>query len=204
MEKNFNSHAPCGAQPELVHLQSVYRPFISTHTPHAGRNYSTAKTTASFISFQLTRPMRGATGDVYKLKHDIIEISTHTPHAGRNCLCIGLANYTARISTHTPHAGRNRLSPTPLSSRGKFQLTRPMRGATNLIKPSVSSVFKFQLTRPMRGATQPPFLLARIMINFNSHAPCGAQLFCAYSWAQVPYFNSHAPCGAQRRQYLAA
>ena len=37
VDRNFNSHAPCGAQQSL-HSFVPYSPDISTHTPHAGRN----------------------------------------------------------------------------------------------------------------------------------------------------------------------
>ena len=126
---NFNSHAPCGAQPASAcpHCGCIV---ISTHTPHAGRNCIYFFILTWIVQrFQLTRPMRGATaprpgamqppihfnshapcgaqraaaaGDLRSPQ----SISTHTPHAGRNprraVLCV-----PASISTHTPHAGRN-------------------------------------------------------------------------------------------------
>ena len=55
------------------------------------------------MKFQLTHPMRGATG-VFALKQRDIIISTHTPHAGcdKSTMNILMKN---QISTHTPHAG---------------------------------------------------------------------------------------------------
>ena len=41
------------------------------------------------ITFQLTRPMRGAT-EVYRKAIRDVGISTHTPHAGRDILDAGL------------------------------------------------------------------------------------------------------------------
>ena len=80
---NFNSHAPCGAQPA-----SIWR--------RKGRG-----------EFQLTRPMRGAT--MFRSQCVwIFNISTHTPHAGRNKLIKNIF-FLHIISTHTPHAGRNDL-----------------------------------------------------------------------------------------------
>ena len=58
------------------------------------------------------------------------------------------------ISTHTPHAGRNKCREVAGQFFGKFQLTRPMRGATAEI--IIDDKYHYS--------------------NFNSHAPCGAQL----------------------------
>ncbi len=44
--------------PETV---SGYDLVISTHTPHAGRDLGVAERVEIAMSFQLTRPMRGAT-----------------------------------------------------------------------------------------------------------------------------------------------
>ena len=81
---DFYSHAPCGARPESlnsfngIHAFLLTRPMrgatkqmfgasshlsISTHTPHAGRDYS-------------PQP-----------KYRSLGISTHTPHAGRDKCC---------------------------------------------------------------------------------------------------------------------
>ena len=59
MKFNFYSHAPCGARPSSG--MHKIRP----------------------ISFLLTRPLRGATGEIVR-KTDMIYISTHTPLAGRD------------------------------------------------------------------------------------------------------------------------
>ena len=55
---------------------------VSTHTPHAGRDATTAAMTPATI------------------------VSTHTPHAGRDVEseCPRPVN---AVSTHTPHAGRD-------------------------------------------------------------------------------------------------
>ncbi len=151
---NFNSHAPCGAQPSpLLHFLCQIQNFNS-HAP-CGAQLTRPAISPSASQFQLTRPMRGATDDVQQMYHMEHPISTHTPHAGRNVLCLSLQNIheyfnshapcgaqllrmnqegevLIKISTHTPHAGRNTVSSDNTSDNAKFQLTRPMRGATYL------------------------------------------------------------------------
>ena len=78
---------------------------ISTHTPHARRDY------------------------FYTDVEPTYEISTHTPHARRDAIqtvidCIGV------ISTHTPHARRDLRWELASFRSMKFQLTRLMRGVT--------------------------------------------------------------------------
>ena len=60
------------------------------------------------ISFQPTRPLRGATGLVHRL-------STFD-----------------KISTHAPLAGRDRVDDSFRDDLFEFQPTRPLRGATDL------------------------------------------------------------------------
>ena len=58
---HFNSHAPCGAR--LCAFRYVlHEQVISTHPPHAGRDSALCGAPCPPPAFQLTRPMRGATG----------------------------------------------------------------------------------------------------------------------------------------------
>ena len=103
------------------------------------------------ISFQLTRPLRGATSEFIIIAVNV-NISTHTPLAGRDQVCLRYVclvfdfnshapcgarlNSTfdgvlkSPISTHTPLAGRDYIYHTPIAIARIFQLTRPLRGAT--------------------------------------------------------------------------
>ena len=102
--RDFNPRAPCGARlgPERHqhghHAISIHAPHagrdanaeanerhddISIHAPHAGRDWSTCSRVRLSITFQSTRPMRGATGAAhyYALTQTI---SIPAPHAGRD------------------------------------------------------------------------------------------------------------------------
>ena len=141
---------------------------ISTHTPHAGRDYRLAagcdciknfyshapcgarqKSVAGNMNrgrFLLTRPMRGATQFLeVALKKN--KISTHTPHAGRDGKPSPCYTKTIEISTHTPHAGRD------------FR--------------QFSIVFHF--------------------IHFYSHAPCGARHITTLPVKRKIWISTHTP-----------
>ena len=58
---------------------------------------------------------------------------------------------------------------------GKFQLTRPVRGEPRR-SSTKAMTSTFQLTRPVRGEPFERYSATQISINFNSLAPCGANL----------------------------
>ena len=76
-----------------------------------------------FAGFQLTRPLRGVTGDA---SINILSpfISTHTPLAGRD----GVSRDTPKpesISTHTPLAGRDTSYGVPVAETVDFNSHAP-------------------------------------------------------------------------------
>ena len=245
--RNFNSHAPCGAQHihgtcahEYAQKISTHTPHagrnrpgqtggcsdpqsISTHTPHAGRNPTCILKNIKYLNpFQLTRPMRGATGRGRGATQPPIHFNSHAPcgaqHQNGNCAGWG-ANPKFQLTRPMRGATENR----PGRRRpGQFQLTRPMRGATaargggGLFRP------RFQLTRPMRGATWGANPNRAAAAEISTHTPHagrntmkmktmidlklfqltrpmrGATGGRGRGSMQIPiHFNSHAPCGAQ-------
>ena len=122
----ISTHTPhAGRDDKYINKQAHQQ--ISTHTPHAGRDTAAELDRIAERIFQLTRPMRGVTSGKFD-KYG-----------------------SAMISTHTPHAGRDRC----------LQCAR-------------STTLQFQLTRPMRGVTRHNGAVWHICRYFNSHAPCGA------------------------------
>ena len=110
----------------IICLTSSIR-LVSTHTPHAGRDFFCFFSVSGSQKFLLTRPMRDVTyvglenrlpmtflltrpmRDVtrcYLFTLATSPVSTHTPHAGRDMDYIVFEN-CAFVSTHTPHAGRD-------------------------------------------------------------------------------------------------
>ena len=81
--------------------------FISTHTPHAGRDNSCT----------------------FRVK--CAQISTHTPHAGRDYAPKSSSLYTLSFQLTRPMRGVTSDTDMMVFDEFQFQLTRPMRGVTN-------------------------------------------------------------------------
>ncbi len=126
---NFNSHAPCGAQLALCKKSKNLLSSISTHTPHAGRNFICMPFFAVTVYFNSHAPCGAQQLAVYISCRRFCIISTHTPHAGRNADSNILTSLEVDFNSHAPCGAQ------PGFRAGKdlyikFQLTRPMRGAT--------------------------------------------------------------------------
>ena len=145
--------------------------WISTHTPHAGRDAKAKAWVTPLGTFQLTRPMRGVTASAGRniqqkafqltrpmrgvtaaaeLAEKLYNISTHTPHAGRDDVPEGFYRDTV-ISTHTPHAGRD------ADLNGNADIidisTHTPHAGRDVAHSRIAHTPTFQLTRPMRGVT---------------------------------------------------
>ena len=124
--------------------------YISTHAPLAGRDFVGHLILAMPVSFQPTRPLRGATKH-----HDpvapLFAISTHAPLAGRDYSSDARLLQKA-ISTHAPLAGRDEIAASLTPNLIEFQPTRPLRGATGFGNQQMTGV-----------------------MDFNPRAPCGAR-----------------------------
>ena len=147
------------------------------------------------MTFQSTRPMRGATKWV-KAQSPTMQISIHAPHAGRDIASCDFTGFplisihaphagrdwqemmsnTAhqRISIHAPHAGRDACLG-PLEGVLWYFNPRAPCGARQSLTTDKHSDFTFQSTRPMRGATRLLKAILTPKLNFNPRAPCGAR-----------------------------
>ena len=148
---NFNPRAPCGARPSVL------------------------GTIVGWVSFQSTRPVRGAT-QRHRPQDQGRQISIHAPRAGRDAHTYALKYYLF-----------------------EFQSTRPVRGATVADTIINDAAVQFQSTRPVRGATRVPRRPPRhqgISIHApragRDHRPPRAEV------CEQRHFNPRAPCGARR------
>ena len=80
---HFNSHAPCGARLVPV-ARAIKVTIISTHTPHAGRDLYRPIQRHKRQQFQLTRPMRGATGGQFIYVRRYKHFNSHAPCGARH------------------------------------------------------------------------------------------------------------------------
>ena len=131
-------------------------------------------------------------------------ISTHTPHAGRNDISKTPKNI-GFISTHTPHAGRNENCQT---ADGIIRISThtPHAGRNDIVNKQFVPDKDFNSHAPCGAQLASSVRESdRIRSNFNSHAPCGAQpVISLYEPSAYENFNSHAPCGAQRQARMEA
>ena len=121
--------------------------------------------------FQLTRPVRGEPQVYQQLAHLYI-ISTHSPRAGR----------TSQLSCHNrKHDHFNSLAPC---------------GANLSLVNTLRAILPFQLTRPMRG--EPNCNIRDLKLrSISTHSPHAGRTACfAPSTSSRWDFNSLAPCGA--------
>ena len=170
--EDFNSHAPCGARLHYE-FERICHEQISTHTPLAGRDYLDGSR-EKFITISTHTPLAGRDVLTDEDIEQRLNISTHTPLAGRDRL---REVYGANVNDFNSHApcGARRLRKNSFALTSKFQLTRPLRGATPWKPLARPSSKPFQLTRPLRGATSVLQKCGKMILNFNSHAPCGAR-----------------------------
>ena len=102
---------------------------ISIHAPLAGRDSVCAVNVSSGVSFQSTRPLRGATRMTIALMTFVIFQSTR-PLRGATVTEPRPASLID-ISIHAPLAGRDDCSADRRNVCSLFQSTRPLRGATS-------------------------------------------------------------------------
>ena len=166
--------------------------FISTHTPHAGRDmmkYSYLMVVLLFlltrpmrgatrysdllldvIGFLLTRPMRGATAAALTFKFRFADFYSHAPCGARPPLTAD-SRLLKLISTHTPHAGRD------------------------IVRVSRITMIYISTHTPHAGRDGKTPKKSTLGMNFYSHAPCGARLvlsFCFHSRCAISTHTPHA------------
>ena len=166
------------------------------------------------MSFQSTRPIRGATiasGNIYQTQI----ISIHAPHTGRDCAlttCLLWSQYISihaphtgrdlaadnvhcvcNISIHAPHTGRDSEDPGNRPGILRISIHAPHTGRDPSAFSRLMMFHVFQSTRPIRGATTLLTKLAYKYKNFNPRAPYGARLSCFDLLFDIINISIHAP-----------
>ena len=210
-------HAPHAGRDEQ-HNKAVQMWRVSIHAPHAGRDADTSTAllpdrgfnprapcgarparrglTRLAMTFQSTRPMRGATG------HDIsdeytTEVSIHAPHAGRDTRAFSILLRSARFNPRAPCGARRVFRRAPLLLY-KFQSTRPMRGATRAVAVRKRRT-RVSIHAPHAGRDHGLHVIEERTRGFNPRAPCGARQQGAAANREITEFQSTRPMrGATR------
>ena len=163
----FNPRAPCGARQQAV-------------------RYS-----VSYISFQSTRPLRGATRDLVGCSGRV-GISIHAPLAGRDRPGSALQSPCCYFNPRAPCGARLRVHSDASGFAVDFNPRAPC-GARRLDRLRTVQRHRFQSTRPLRGATLQRCCSAVPTCDFNPRAPCGARPAAAIVTTLADDISIHAP-----------
>ena len=172
----FQSTAPGGAR-QLTDMKRPGKDEVSIHAPPEGRDEDLV---FEYLSFQSTRPRRGATRCLMPLPPMVC--FNPRPNAG-------LHRY--RVSIHAPPEGRDSDQPAA-NHKDHVSIHAPPEGRDDMSGLLNDTLLMFQSTRPRRGATFIPMFEGAAFAGFNPRAPGGARLYHATT------FNSknvsiHAP-----------
>ena len=145
IKRDFNPRAPYGARPPRPATVPAIQP-ISIHAPHTGRDSLALIFCLISLTFQSTRPIRGATNGL-----------------SNNMLCND-------ISIHAPHTGRDSTWGAPSATCWGFQSTRPIRGATRpaCARPCRRAYFN---PRAPYGARLKINIMLAVAQDISIHAP---------------------------------
>ena len=198
---------------------------ISTHAPLAGRDPLLPMVTSSRVTFQPTRPLRGATTSISSgttrrsyfnprapcgarlpSKQEVGLGSEFQPTRPLRGATVGPfpADVADGISTHAPLAGRDPDgSPGYISPFG-FQPTRPLRGATQSGR-AVTVRFEISTHAPLAGRDDLVIVGAVVCVQISTHAPLAGRDPLSTVFGVVGRdFNPRAPCGARLLDLPAA
>ncbi len=183
---------------EILHV--ILLEVISTHTPLAGRDHTTAPGITYPEKFLLTRPLRDVTKPL-KNPYGINPISTHTPLAGRDWMIPAEQFEIEHFYSHAP-CGTWHICPDNSNTSGIFLLTRPLRDVTSSSVISHSFTVDFYSHAPC-GTWRCPAMQGCPAMHFYSHAPCGTWQTLTSTREVYMHFYSHAPCGTWLFQWFS-
>ena len=174
---NFNPRAPCGARQAGGEETKVFYQHFNPRAPCGARQIAFL-IHVTVVTFQPTRPLRGATK------------SPKGSAAG------------AGFQPTRPLRGATDYC-TLCSRKYKFQPTRPLRGATFTPYNFMIVPAGFQPTRPLRGATD-SFALKLTTSYISTHAPLAGRDCRWHGWTIIQLISTHAPLAGRDFLRLSA
>ena len=186
-QRSFNPRAPCGARPLSSPLPRARVSFQSTR-PVRGATADYFRDGVGYL-FQSTRPVRGATYmGAYPSVTD--PVSIHAPRAGRDFMSSRLRMSFA-VSIHAPRAGRDDgclcLCGQPLVSIHAPRAGRDNRGM------DFRAVLEVSIHAPRAGRDCVSVGISSESDCFNPRAPCGARRVLRLSHSISRVFQSTRP-----------
>ena len=171
---------------------------ISTHAPLAGRDFYHSTFFGKMLSFQPTRPLRGATV-IAKHSRKSVKFQPTRPLRGATGRRSSTAASFTNFNPRAPCGARLRYRPARKRRRKEFQPTRPLRGATAIALGFAREEEDFNPRAPC-GARRDTSDDNFIRVAISTHAPLAGR---DIRWRARPgagvYFNPRAPCGARQR-----
>ena len=146
----FNPRTPCGVRRVRLKDVRVYTS-ISIHAPHAGCDIDMLAAIKTWVEFQSTHPMRGATGFAKVFGADYL-ISIHAPHAGCDLYMRIRPTFRGNFNPRTPCGVRRQVFRVRQDGRD-FNPRTPCGVRPSAVR-SLCRRHAFQSTHPMRGATR--------------------------------------------------
>ena len=141
------------------------------------------------LSFQPTRPVRGATRNPYGLTFVFGNFNPRAP-CGARLMNAMIDSLSQNFNPRAPCGARHFPCPR-LTQFAQFQPTRPVRGATGAVSRNVNP-FRFQPTRPVRGATGDSYILAANH-RFQPTRPVRGATTKKASGIKIRVISTHAP-----------
>ncbi len=167
-QHHFNPRAPYGARHTNCAKCGQNTSYFNPRAPYGARLSVPGRRLVS-ISFQPTRPIRGATHGVPQLS-ELVDISTHAPHTGRDLS-------SADIKT----GGQNFNPRAPYGARRTGQLAR--KGQSTYFNP-----------RAPYGARRDADISIPCTLTISTHAPHTGRDVQGASMTFAPhYISTHAP-----------
>ena len=153
-----------------------------------------------FLSFQPTRPLRGATLLTLIRFASLLYFNPRAPCGARPTRHPLIFNLITFQPTR-PLRGATYIN-LPIDKGQLFQPTRPLRGATkHELERRLSN--NISTHAPLAGRDVDDATVAGVNSDFNPRAPCGARLACLPFDTAAKDFNPRAPCGARRSLFFS-
>ena len=187
---HFNSLAPCGANQLPKPIAETGNKFQLTR-PVWGEPCCKPQAVQGQFSFQLTRPVWGEPC-CYCSSATSSKISTHSPRVGRT-FRFSLSRSSCQYFNSLAPCGANPMQTGVEQNQLQISTHSPRVGRTIIMLNVKRSFSTFQLTRPVWGEPGTTVKRATTADNFNSLAPCGANLCCISRSMLRAFISTHSP-----------
>ena len=196
-DEQFQLTRPVWGEPHWIQTKTR-RCNISTHSPRAGRTGQVVAGMPIEAHFNSLAPC-GANRISQPIPFSVTLISTHSPRAGRTHTLYKHVVRSKHFNSLAP-CGANQLAVLIFFCISLFQLTRPVRGEPK--QAAALCLYAHISTHsPRAGRTAQIIRQNDIYADFNSLAPCGANLLYGSLHQTAQTFQLTRPVRGEPRDY---